>query len=670
MLPPGAVKPGRIGAFAKMRKRGALPVDELQRIYNVSWGRTNRHSFWQSGRNAAILTFFTFFAACTDHAIRPQTSFPSRAGAVGPHHALGKGQYTSNSPYKIDSIMNFLHPHVLPLGMLEAAQINFLIAIASGILILLFLWFLVRLLRISMMLRQADQYRLTAEASGGACFELDLLSRRMSWVDTERMTLIGFERGSDPQFCRDAEQTHPDDRRALTDAFHGLAEGRKLDMQVRLRIPDESWAWFHLSAIPVHNQKHQYARAIGVLRSTNALHDLQQRLAEARRMETVGVIAGGIAHEFNNHLTPVRGYIELTMADLGPAHPSFEGLQTALDRVIYCADLVAQIQAYGRKSLLVMRPISLTELLPKAVAAGAEKNLPTNDTVRVEKEWPESIPEVLVDRGQFNQAISHLMRNAVQAMPEGGLLRVEAEEVSLNEEDCRTSPDARPGKFVTVRVRDTGHGIAPELLGRVMEPFFTTHGRARAQGMGLAMVHGMMAQHSGWMHIRTVPNGGTDVSLFFPLAEQPAEHPDLFASSAEAETTSAQPNEEKQRLLVADDEIFIRKLVQRVFQSDGWHVAHAESHDQVVRMFHSEKAAYDLVVLDLAMPGGTVEETIQSILDANPRTRVLVSSGRQKDTRIQRLTELDRVEFLQKPYAMKDLAATVKRVMAGTVDAI
>lgn len=556
------------------------------------------------------------------------------------------------------------------LALVDGTQAHVLLAAASGLLILLFLWFLVRLFRISIVLKEADQYRLTAEASGGACFELDLLSRRMTWVDPSRMALIGYSSSSDLQFCRDAEQAHPDDRRALTDAFNGLAEGRKLDMQVRLSVPEESWAWFHLSAIPMGNHKNQFTRAIGVLRSTNALHELQQRLAEARRMETVGVIAGGIAHEFNNHLTPVRGYIELTMADLGPTHPSYDGLQTALDRVIYCADLVAQIQAYGRKSLLVMRPANLVDLLPSAVEAASAKHLPTNGTVQVEEDWPASVPNVLVDRGQFNQAISHLIRNAVEAMPEGGRLRVEAEVVELNEEDGHNNPDARPGTYVTVRVRDTGHGIAPELLERVMEPFFTTHGRARAQGMGLAMVHGMMAQHSGWTHIRTVPNGGTDVSLFFPLAEQTADHPGLVDKAPVAATQLRAPDENERCLLVADDEIFIRKLVQRMFQGDGWRVEHAASHNEVVAIFHEEAAPYDLVVLDLAMPGGTVEETIQSILDSNPKTRVLVSSGRQKDSRIARLTELDRVEFLQKPYAMKDLSATVNRVMSETVGAV
>lgn len=556
--------------------------------------------------------------------------------------------------------MNVSAPLIL--AHLDAGQTNLFMAAACAVLIMLFAWFLIRLARINLMLREADQYRLTAEASGGACFEMDCLSRRIEWVEPGRMPLIGFTPEATLQFARDPDRVHPDDRRSMTEALNGLTQGQKIDMQVRLQVPDESWAWFHVSAIPVRNHKQQFHRAIGVLRSTNSLHEMQQRLAEARRMETVGVIAGGIAHEFNNHLTPVRGYIELTMADLGPSHPCFDGLQTALDRVIYCADLVSQIQAYGRKSLLVLRAANLVDLLPSAIEAAAAKHLSREVPIRLETDWPSALPEVLVDRGQFNQALSHLIRNAVQAMPDGGRLRVEAEVVDLAEEDCRRSPDARPGRFVTVRVRDTGHGIPPELLSRVMEPFFTTHGRARAQGMGLAMVYGMMAQHSGWTDIRTVPNGGTDVNLYFPLAADP-QQPVAPVAPAQTVVHPPPPSRSATRLLVADDETFIRKLVQRMFQGEGWVVEHAGSHDEVVARFKKDGPLFDLVVLDLAMPGGTAEETVKTILEHNPSTHVLLSSGRQKDARIARLAESSRVEFLQKPYAIKDLAAKVDHIL-------
>lgn len=534
---------------------------------------------------------------------------------------------------------------------------------ATLLLFVLFAYFTYRFVRIGVQLRTANRYRLTAEASGGVSFEFDMASRVIRWVDTDRLQILGFNSPADLQIGTSYNRVHPDDRASLEQSWDHFEEGRKADLQIRLRTPAKTWVWFSLSAIPVKGYRGRYTKAIGVLRSTEALNEIQNRIAEDRRVETVGTIAGGIAHEFNNHLTPVRGFIELALDDLPPDHPSYEGLETALDRVIHCSELVSQIQAYGRKSLLVMRSVNLADLLDESVQFAMKAHYGLAKNIALKQAWPKHLPKTEVDERQFTQAIAHLIRNSFEAMRKGGRLTVTASEVWMDEDACLLKRDAEPGHFVTVSVRDTGSGIAHQHLDKVMDPFYTTHGRARARGMGLSMVHGMMAQLGGWMDIVTSPNTGTEIVLYFPV-DEPCAPMDTADSSSDTMTKMVElPVKEVGRILAADDEVFIRSLVRTMFEGKGWIVDEAEDHDDVVASFKGEGPGYDLVLLDLAMPGVSAEESISAILTASPNTKVLISSGKSQDDQVDRMMLNPGVEFIPKPYSPKELMAKVDAMM-------
>ena len=553
-------------------------------------------------------------------------------------------------------------PAWIEANLIGSANSHMALATATALLAVLFLAFAYRFFLVGRQLRAADHYRLTAEASGGVCFEYDIESRRLRWINRDRLALLGLDSGTPFQIGAESDRVHPDDRVSLKNLLDGFAGGRKADLQFRMLTLADTWAWFSISAIPVSGRKGRLSKAIGVLRSTDALHEMQKKIAEDRRLETLGTIAGGIAHEFNNHLTPVRGFIELALDDLPPDHPSYDGLETALDRVIHCSELVSQIQAYGRKSLLVMKPTNVAQVLDEAVASSMAAHGKLAHDVDLKQAWPENLPQTQLDTNQFKQAVSHLVRNALEAMRKGGCMTIHASERWVTEEDCVGKQEAKMGHYVAVSVKDTGSGIPLEHLNRVMDPFYTTHGRARASGMGLSMVHGMMAQHGGWMDIVTAPNSGTEIILYFPVDEALAVE---GAPPTREDGTLCLPAIcEAGRVLAADDEVFIRNLVRKMFEAEEWTVDESVDHPATISRFtDATESSYDLVVLDLTMPGGTAEETIETILRESPETKILISSGKHHDERVERMVLHPGVEFIPKPFSPRELMAKVDSML-------
>jgi two-component system cell cycle sensor histidine kinase/response regulator CckA len=501
-----------------------------------------------------------------------------------------------------------------------------------------------------------------AEASGEGMFEFDVLSRQTTWTHSIGQDPIGYVGPNRLQIGTEYERVHPDDREALRNGWDGLASGEKMELMVRLREPGEAWCWCHLTVVPAADRRGRYTRAVGFLRNTNDLHQTQESLAEARRLKSVGTIAGGIAHEFNNHLTPVRGYLELALDELGLDHPCAEGLQTALERVVHCSELVSQIQAYGRKSLLVLRPTSITTYIPELVRLGAGAGFTGANQVTVRESYADHTPDVMLDRAQFQQGVRHLIRNALEAMPSGGTLSVDVGVVDIDEVDCIGQRDAAPGCYVCVQVADSGIGIPQQHLDQVLDPFFTTHGRARARGMGLPMVQGMMAQHGGWMAITSEEGRGTSIRLYFPVAKSGREP----ASVVEPDTTRTwtQASPAVGRLLIGDDEGFIRDIVRTVFETRSWGVDEAGSfHEVASRIEHCKESPYALLILDMTMRGPTVEEIVERLAVLHPRTKVLITSGVTRAARIDQLEARPGVTFIPKPFSTKDLVRKVDELL-------
>ncbi|MBN1268569.1 MAG: response regulator, partial [Kiritimatiellae bacterium] len=502
---------------------------------------------------------------------------------------------------------------------------------------------------------EADHYRLLAQAAGDIFFKVDPGSGRITWTADLGSSYLGYEPGeADFQAETFENHVHPGDLELLRAAWAGLLARECMDLEVRLRRKNGQRLWVHFFAVPVSGLSGGGFSAVGVLRNTQDLHDVQDELYEARRLQTVGTMASGIAHEFNNHLTPVRGFIELALDHLGPQHPVSEGLQTALNRVEHCSQLVAQVQAYGRKSLLLPEPVKLHRLLPSIVRVAMSSYRGQGRKVTLKEEWPRSLPVLWADVSQLQEAVVQLVRNALEAMPDGGTLTVRAGQVFVHKADLPSQRGAKPGEFLSLSVMDTGVGIKPELLEHICDPFFTTHNRAGRRGMGLPVVQGMVAQHGGWLEIRSQPGQGTEVHMFLPLQKHKAAREEKRPADEDG-TMQVLPAAPLGKLLVGEDEELIRSLVRKVFEAEGWVVEEVDSFDGVLAKLRNGSFDYNIAIVDLTMGGPPAEEVLAEIMHRKPQTRILVISGFGRDERVQHLLATTRASFVSKPFSPKDL---------------
>jgi len=500
----------------------------------------------------------------------------------------------------------------------------------------------------------ADLYSQLAQLAGDFFYEIEMPGRNIIWSADVGARLLGYEPGEcDLQLANLPEMIHREDRPQWISAIHHLLEGKRVDVDVRLLHQNGSYGWVHIMgmALPAAHDGDE-AHILGLLRATQDMHDAHESLYEARRMETVGNMASGIAHEFNNHLTPIGGFIEMALDYLGNEHPVSEGLLTALDRVAYCSELVGQIQAYGRKSMLMPEAVDLARLLPTTVRVALSTLTAAAEHIAVVEDIPENLPLIWVDQGQFQQSIVHLIRNAVEAMPDGGTLTVRVEPYTRTNQ---SPADNEP--FVRIVVADTGVGISPENRTRIFEPFFTTHGRAKARGMGLPMVQGMVAQHGGWMEIKTEVGYGTEAVLFLPIKEPPNAQEEKIAD--DDGTLAVDPAAAPGLMLIADDEPFIRRLIRKVFQAEEWKIEEAEDYNQVLEKVVDPAKNYDLIILDMTMPGPSTEECMEQIAKTAPDTKILLISGYARDERIERLLAMTPSDFMSKPFSPKALLTKV-----------
>jgi len=550
---------------------------------------------------------------------------------------------------------------LLPLCLLSTFSLCLMYTL-GGILLMGLVYFLIFLSKknrnMAEVIERNSPYCQIAEATGDIYFFVDTAGH-IEWNRDVGVAFLGYEPETvDLQSVSFERWVYPSDLNNFLEAWQGLKEGRQLDMEVRLMRPNGRICWVHIFAMPSAS----YA-AVGMMQNTQQLHEFREDISEARRLQTVGTMAGGIAHEFNNHLTPIRGFIELALDYLGPDHPVSEGLDTALNRVEYCTELVSQIQAYGRKSLLLPEPVDLLRLLPSVARLALSSHRESMHVkIRLEEEYPKTMPELLVDQGQFQQAMLQLIKNALESMPDGGLLKIRAESVYVHKSDVSEQKEARPGEFICIDVIDTGIGISPEILSQIFDPFFTTHKRAIKRGMGLPMVQGMVAQHGGWLEIRTQPGQGTDVRIFFPLKGNKGREEKAVIADEDG-TMSVLPAAPLGRMLIGDDESLIRSLIRKVFESEGWDVEEATDFDVVINRIRTEDPM-DLLVVDLTMSGPPAEEMVEEMMIKWPDTKLVIISGFGRDERVEDILKIADGEFVSKPFSPKDLLSTIDRLMA------
>lgn len=384
-------------------------------------------------------------------------------------------------------------------------------------------------------------------------------------------------------------------------------------------------------------------------RAEEERQELEEQLQHAQRLEAIGTLAGGIAHDFNNILMGIQGNTSLMLMRMSAEDPLIEKLRNVERYVKDGAGLTRQLLDFARTKQRQTAVTDLNEVIRKtADMFGRTKREITIDVSGLEASWP-----VTVNPGQIEQVLMNLFVNAWQAMPEGGRLAIETEDCQLGMKSVHPF-GLNPGRYVRVKVRDTGIGINEAILPKIFNPFFTTKERGRGTGLGLSSAYGIIKNHRGFIKVTSQVSRGSVFTLFLPASASPMQ--------AETETI-LQPLRGAGTVMVVDDERFIIEIAGEWLRELGYRVIEASSGQEALDLYASNRERIDLVILDMIMPGMDGGETFDGLRALDPDVRVLLISGYGLNGRAKEIRHQGCRGFLQKPFTILQLSEKIKSIL-------
>jgi len=382
--------------------------------------------------------------------------------------------------------------------------------------------------------------------------------------------------------------------------------------------------------------------------------DLEQQLRHAQKLESIGQLAAGVAHDFNNILTIIQGHSDRLVEKCAREHAVAEPLQQISAAAKRASSLTRQLLMFSRKQVMQSKVIDLN-----AVLGNLAKMLHRliGDDIALDSRYAPNVPAIEADPGMIEQIIVNLAVNARDAMPKGGQLLITTAAVKVDDIYVQTHPEARTGQFVALGVTDTGCGMSRDTLERIFEPFFTTKEVGKGTGLGLATVYGIVKQHQGWIDVSSEVNIGTTFRIYFPSTAKPVE------VILENPTPPDKVRGQHETILLVEDEPVLRELAKVILRDYDYHVLEAATGHEALRIFEENNGNIDLLLTDMVMPEGmTGKELAQELKTRKPDLKVIYTSGYSSDV-MGEDPELRDVKFLQKPYPPPQLAKAVRECL-------
>jgi len=379
---------------------------------------------------------------------------------------------------------------------------------------------------------------------------------------------------------------------------------------------------------------------------------LEEQLLQVQKLESLGRLAGGVAHDFNNHLTVITGYCDMLLSDMepGPKREEVEEIRTAGKRA---GALTQQLLAFSRKQMAERKPLQLNDVVAES------RNMLgrlIGEQVDIVTSLDPALGLAVADRGQIEQILMNLVINARDAMPSGGRIRIETANADLAERVPLPCKDAAPGAYVLLSVADSGVGMSEETLQHVFEPFFTTKGAGIGTGLGLSTVYGVVRQSGGWIQVESHPGKGSTFRVYLPRVEG-------IAAASERHDPAVDVARGVETLLLAEDQPEVRRLASLILKSHGYQVLEASCGPEALALSLQHAGPIDLLVTDVIMPGMTGRELATRLREVRPEIKVLYVSGYSADI-IGRAGELNPgIDYLPKPYTAAQLALKVREVL-------
>jgi two-component system, cell cycle sensor histidine kinase and response regulator CckA len=379
---------------------------------------------------------------------------------------------------------------------------------------------------------------------------------------------------------------------------------------------------------------------------------LSEQLRQAQKMEAVGQLAGGVAHDFNNLLQVINGHAEMLLSELPKTDAARTSAADIAEAGKRAATLVSQLLAFSRRQVLKLENLDLN-----SVVGGFLKMIERviGEHVRINFVPGFRLGSVHADRGQIEQVIMNLCVNARDAMPEGGQLTIETQNVVIDQEYCALHSWASPGRYVLLSVTDTGHGMDAETRERIWEPFFTTKEIGHGTGLGLSTVYGIVRQHDGMIQVYSEPDKGTLFKVYFPMTE-------ASATSLGSKIEGPVPTGTETVLLVEDD-INVRNLCRRILEKGGYAVLTASDGEEAIGICDARGRDIDLALLDVVLPKLGGKAVYERVKDQYPRMRFIFASGYSANAVHTGFVLHEGVQLIQKPFTPEQLLRQVREVL-------
>jgi PAS domain S-box-containing protein len=408
--------------------------------------------------------------------------------------------------------------------------------------------------------------------------------------------------------------------------------------------------WVQTSSMPIL-EKNQTVGLQGVLSDITESKRLQSQLQQARKMESFGTLAGGIAHDFNNFLGIIIGNTELAMDDVPKWNPAYLNLEEILESSLRARDVVRQLLSFARRTQLEKKPVNIGKIMQESLKL-LRSSIPTS--IEIRQIIPKDIDTILANSTQLNQILINLSTNAHHAMPNGGILEVSLENVELDKNSAAQHPDLNPGRYVNLKVSDTGHGISSMEIDRIFDPYFTTKQVGKGTGMGLSVVHGLIRGHEGAISVKSKYGQGTTFSILFPVIEK--------QTAIETEPIKELPTGNEKILLVDDEKSILftgRNLLERL----GYQVETRQNPIEALDLFRVDPNQFDLMITDMTMPNMTGDKLVQEILKIRPDMPIILNTGFNEKIDEEKAKQIGIRQYIEKPFNRRILANVVREVL-------
>ena len=390
----------------------------------------------------------------------------------------------------------------------------------------------------------------------------------------------------------------------------------------------------------------------GIMKDVTDKKRMEAQIVQSQKMEAIGALAGGMAHNFNNILVGIMGYSEYLLSRVEEDAPEYKALKTIFDGTVRASELTGQLLNVARGEEFCPTKLYLNDVVRRVLPLISGT---FDKSIEIKTDLDNSLEVIDGDIGQLEQCILNLCINARDAMPTGGKLIIETSNQSLDENFVRTHLGAQVGDYVILSVSDTGIGISHEVKEHIFEPFYTTKEHKGGTGMGLSTVYGIVKRHGGIVTVYSEVGEGSLFRLYFPVVSGNVEK--SFSTKKKGESGGGEI------ILLIDDEPIVRDMWGDFLNDQGYRVIYAEDGGEGIKIFRENKDEIDLVILDFIMPGYGGGETFSRLKEIDPDVRVLLTSGYSENGRAGEVVEVGAMGFIQKPAQLTELAEKIREIL-------